>query len=69
MIGRDVRAGLLEPEREASEFARKRTGLSLVIHCHVATAGRALQQEMRRRIFVERVEFELAYATRKIPRP
>ena len=58
-LGRDIGARLFEPEREAAELARERPGLRrVVLRAASRSPERPLEQELRRRVLVERVELE-----------
>jgi len=59
-LGRDIGAGLFEPERQAAEFAGERFRLRRVVGRLRAICVGALQQEGDRGRFIEHAEFELA---------
>jgi hypothetical protein len=68
-LGRDLRARLLQPEREAAELPGQYTGKRGVVLARAAVRFGAVEQELRSRVLVERGHLELSHIGGKIRRP
>ncbi len=68
-ISRDMRASLLQPEREAAKLPRQRPRQPRVVLGLAAVRLGAVEQELRGRVLVERGNFELSKPGGKIRRP